>query len=276
MQSVPLDGIGKFIAGNKEWSQSYPGDRRKGHQLSKLDGKVAVIIGGTTGMALATAKLFVEQGAYVFVTGRRQHVIDDAVKEIGKNVTGIQGDLGNLDDLDRLFETVRAEKGYIDALFVSAGTGHMDQFVTNVTPEIFDHTFNINVRAVLFAVQKALPIFRDGGSIILNSSIAHLKGMPGASVYSASKAAVRAFARGWTMELKSRNIRVNVISPGPIDTPFTQPAPQTWKDAMSAAVPLGRFGRPQEIATAALFLASDDSSYITGIDLCVDGGLTQV
>jgi NAD(P)-dependent dehydrogenase (short-subunit alcohol dehydrogenase family) len=149
--------------------------------LSKLDGKVAVIIGGTTGMALATAKLFVEEGAYVFITGRRQDVVDDAVKDIGKNVRGIQGDVGNLEDLDRLFETVRLEKGHIDVLFVSAGAGHMGQFVTNVTPEVFDHTFNINVKAVLFAVQKALPLFHDGGSIILNSSIAHLKGMPGAS-----------------------------------------------------------------------------------------------
>ncbi|KAA0686438.1 SDR family NAD(P)-dependent oxidoreductase [Neorhizobium sp. P12A] len=227
-------------------------------------------------MALETAKVFVEEDAYVFVTGRRQDVIDVAVADIGKNVRGVQGDVGNMDDLDRLFETVRTEKGHIDVLFVSAGAGHMGEFVTTVTPEVFDHTFNINVKAALFAVQKALPLFRDGGSIILNSSIAHLKGMPGASVYSASKAAVRAFARGWTMELKDRNIRVNVISPGPIDTPFTQPAPQEWKDAMAAMVPLGRFGRPREIATAALFLASEDSSFITGVDLCVDGGLTQV
>lgn len=244
--------------------------------MTKLKGKVAVIIGGTTGMALETAKLFVEEGAYVFVTGRRQDVIDDAVKEIRRNVRGVQGDIANPEDLDRLFETVLEEKGQIDVLFISAGSGHMGQFVTNVTSEVFDETFNVNVKAVLFAVQKALPLFRDGGSIILNSSIAHLKGMPGASVYSASKAAVRAFARGWTMELKDRNIRVNVISPGPIDTPFTQPAPQEWKDAMTAMVPMGRFGRPREIATAALFLASDESSFITGIDLCVDGGLTQV
>lgn len=244
--------------------------------MSKLNGKVAVILGGTTGMALETARLFVEEGAFVFVTGRRQNVIDDAVKEIGRNVHGIQGDVGVLEDLDRVFETVRSERGHIDVLFCSAGSGHMDQFVTNVTPEVFDHTFNINVRAVLFAVQKALPLFRNNGSIILNSSIAHLKGMAGASVYSASKAAVRAFARGWTMELKDRNIRVNVISPGPIDTPFTQPAPQSWKDALTAMVPLGRFGRAREIATAALFLASEDSSFVTGVDLCVDGGLTQV
>lgn len=244
--------------------------------MAKLEGKVAVIIGGTTGMALETAKLFVEEGAYVFITGRRQGVIDAAVKDIGRSVRGVQSDIGTPEDLDRLFETVREEKGHIDVLFISAGSGHMGQFVTNVTPEVFDDTFNVNVKAVLFAVQKALLLFRDGGSIILNSSIAHLKGMPGASVYSASKAAVRAFARGWTMELKDRGIRVNVISPGPIDTPFTQPAPQEWKDAMTAMVPMGRFGRPREIATAALFLASDDSSFITGIDLCVDGGLTQV
>jgi NAD(P)-dependent dehydrogenase (short-subunit alcohol dehydrogenase family) len=244
--------------------------------MSRLSGKVAVILGGTTGMALETAKIFVKEGAYVFVTGRRPDVIDNAVKDIGRNVRGIQGDVGVLEDLDRVFETVRSEKSHIDVLFCSAGVGHMDQFLTNVTPEVFDHTFNINVKAVLFAVQKALPLFRDGGSIILNSSIAHLKGMPGASVYSASKAAVRAFARGWTMELKSRNIRVNVISPGPIDTPFTQPAPQSWKDALTSMVPLGRFGHVREIATAALFLASDDSSFVTGLDLCVDGGLTQV
>lgn len=244
--------------------------------MAKLAGKVAVIIGGTTGMALETAKLFVEEGAYVFVTGRRQDFVNDAVKEIGRNVRGVPGDIASPEDLDRLFETIGFEKGQIDVLFVSAGAGHMGQFVTNVTPEVFDQTFNVNVKAVLFAVQKALPLFRDGGSIILNSSIAHLKGMPGASVYSASKAAVRAFARGWTMELKDRNIRVNVISPGPIDTAFTQPAPQEWKDAMTAMVPMGRFGRPREIATAALFLACDDSSFITGIDLCVDGGLTQI
>jgi len=244
--------------------------------VAKLEGKTAVVIGGTTGMALETAKLFVEEGAHVFVTGRRQAVVDEAVQAIGRNVTGVQGDVGEPADLDRLFETIRAANGHVDVLFYSAGAGHMGQFVSNVTTDVFDHTFNVNVKAPLFAVQKALPLFRDGGSIILNSSIAHLKGMPGASVYSASKAALRAFARGWTMELKDRNIRVNVISPGPIDTPFTQPAPREWKDAMTAMVPLGRFGRPREIATAALFLASDDSSFITGVDLCVDGGLTQV
>jgi NAD(P)-dependent dehydrogenase (short-subunit alcohol dehydrogenase family) len=212
--------------------------------MSKLSGKVAVILGGTTGMALETAKVFVEEGAHVFVTGRRQDVIDVAVADIGKNVTGVQGDIGNMDDLDRLYETVRTEKGHIDVLFVSAGVGHMGEFVTTVTPEVFDHTFNINVKAVLFAVQKALPLFRDGGSIILNSSIAHLKGMPGASVYSASKAAVRAFARGWTMELKDRNIRVNVISPGPCDTPFTQPGTAGMEGCHGHDGPVGAFRAP--------------------------------
>lgn len=244
--------------------------------MGKLDGKVAVIIGGTSGMALETAKLFVEEGAHVFVTGRRQEKLDAAVAEIGHNVTGVQGDLAKMADLDRLFETVRDEKGHIDVLFVSAGSGHLGQFVHNVTEQVFHDTFVTNVKNVLFAVQKALPLFRDGGSIILNSSIAHKKALPGIGVYSASKAAVRSFARTWAMELKDRKIRVNAISPGPIDTPHTADAPQEWKDGMIAAVPMGRFGEPREIATAALFLASSDSSYITGADLCVDGGLTQV
>lgn len=244
--------------------------------MKKLDGKIAVIIGGTTGMGLATAKIFIEEGAYVFVMGRRQEVVNAAVAELGADAQGIQGDASNLADLDRLFDIVQRSKGHIDVLFASAGAGHINEPVTTVAPELYDHTFDVNVKAALFSVQKALPLFRSGGSIILNSSIAHMKGMAGSSVYSASKAALRAFARGWTMELKDRKIRVNVISPGPIDTPFTQPAPKEWKDAMAAQVPLGRFGQPREIATAVLFLASDDSSYISGIDLPVDGGLTQV
>jgi NAD(P)-dependent dehydrogenase (short-subunit alcohol dehydrogenase family) len=245
-------------------------------KVAKLDEKVAVITGGSTGMALATAKLFAVEGAKVFITGRRRDVLDAAVAEIGHHAVGVQGDVANFDDLDRLFQTVKSEAGHIDVLFASAGVGHMDQPVVSIPEDVFDLTFNVNVKAPLFTVQKALPLFRDGGSIILNSSIAHLKGLPGGSVYSASKAAVRSFARGWTVELKDRKIRVNVISPGPIDTPFTAPAPAAWKDAMTAMVPMGRFGRPEEIATAALFLASDDSSFITGIDLCVDGGLTEI
>ncbi len=227
-------------------------------------------------MAFATAKLFAAEGAKVFITGRRQEVLDAAVAEIGSGAVGVQGDVADLADLDRLYETVRAESGHIDVLFASPAVGHMDQPITSVSEAVFDTTFNVNTRAVVFTVQKALPLFNDGGAIILNSSIAHLKGLAGGSIYSASKAAVRSFARGWTVELKDRRIRVNVISPGPIDTPFTQDAPSAWKNAMTAMVPMGRFGRPEEIATAALFLASEDSSFITGIDLCVDGGLTQV
>ncbi|WP_158914747.1 SDR family NAD(P)-dependent oxidoreductase [Caulobacter sp. S45] len=244
--------------------------------MPKLSGKTAVITGGSTGMAFATAKLFAAEGAKVFITGRRQEVLDAAVAEIGSGAVGVQGDVADLADLDRLYETVRAESGHIDVLFASPAVGHMDQPITSVSEAVFDTTFNVNTRAVVFTVQKALPLFNDGGAIILNSSIAHLKGLAGGSIYSASKAAVRSFARGWTVELKDRRIRVNVISPGPIDTPFTQDAPSAWKNAMTAMVPMGRFGRPEEIATAALFLASEDSSFITGIDLCVDGGLTQV
>lgn len=244
--------------------------------MSKLKEKVALIIGGTTGMGLATAKLFVKEGASVYITGRRKEKLDEAIFELGPRATGVQGDLAHMGDLDRLYDTVRADKGHLDVLFVSAGIGHVDQFLPDVTEQLFHDTFVTNVKNVLFAVQKALPLMNDGGSIILNSSIAHLKAIPGISVYSASKAAVRSFARSWAMELKDRQIRVNTISPGPIDTPFTAPASKEWKDAMTNAVPLGRFGRPEEIATAALFLASQDSSYITGFDLCVDGGLTQV
>lgn len=228
-------------------------------------------------MALATAKRFAAEGAQVVITGRRQEVLDQAVKEIGGDAIGVQGDIARNDDLDRLYESVRTERGRIDVLFVSAGApASATEHVTTATLDDFHTTFSINVRGVLFAVQKALPLISDGGSIILNGSIAGLKGMAGAGLYCASKAAVRSFARTWTMELKDRGIRVNVISPGPIDTPFTQPASQEWKETMTAGVPLGRFGRPEEIAGAALFLASDDSSFVTGVDLCVDGGFTQV
>ncbi len=185
--------------------------------MGKLSDKVAVITGATSGMALATAKLFVEEGAYVFITGRRQKQLDDAVKAIGRNVTGVQGDAGNLADLDRLYETVKKEKGRIDVLFASAGTGEFAP-IGEVTEEQFDKTFGVNVRGTLFTVQKALPLFSDGGSIIMNGSIAGSMGFPAFGVYSASKAAVRSFARTWTVDLKARNIRVNVLSPGTIDT----------------------------------------------------------
>src|SRR6188472_3188144 len=241
----------------------------------KLDNRVAVITGATSGMALATAKLFVEEGAYVFITGRSQGRLDKAVKEIGRNVTGVQGNAGNLTDLDRLFETVKNEKGHIDVLFASAGVAELSSPLDSITEKSFDDTFDVNVRGTLFTVQKALPLIKDGGSIILNSSIAGVKGFPGTTVYSASKAAIRSFARTWTAELKGK-IRVNVISPGTIDTAIFDGTPQELKDGFVSIIPIGRIGKPDEIASVALFLASDDSSFITGIELFVDGGTAQV
>ena len=243
--------------------------------MGKLDGKVAVITAATSGMALATAKLFVEEGAYVFITGRRQEKLDDAVKAIGRNVTGVQGDAANLADLERLYETVKKEQGYIDVLFASAGQGGREM-IGSVTEEQFDTIFGLNVRGTLFTVQKALPLFRDGGSIVMNGSIASVKGMPGMSVYGASKAALRSFARTWLVELKDRKIRVNVMSPGPIDTPAMENMPPEMKEQFRSMIPRKELGRPEEIATAVLFLASDDSSFVNGSELSVDGGLAQI
>ena len=242
----------------------------------KLAGKVAVITGATSGLALATAKLFVAEGAYVFITGRRQQQLDEAVKSIGSNVTGVQGDASKISDLDRLYQTVETEKGQIDILYASAGLAELHVPIGSVTEEHFDKTFDLNVRGTLFTVQKALPLFKDGGSIIMTGSIANLKGFEGLGVYNASKAAVRSFARTWTNDLKKRKIRVNVISPGPIDTGSLVGMPKEVKDAFVSLIPMGRIGQPEEIARAALFLASDDSSFVTGIELCVDGGLAQI
>jgi NAD(P)-dependent dehydrogenase (short-subunit alcohol dehydrogenase family) len=244
--------------------------------MEKLKEKIAVITGATSGMALATAKLFVNEGAYVFVTGRRQAQLDAAVKGIGKNVTGVQGDAGNLTDLDRLFETVKAKKGHIDILFASAGVGDFNAPIGSVTEASFDHTFDVNVRGTLFTVQKALPLMRDGGSIIMTGSIASVKGFPGMSVYNASKAAIRSFARTWTLDLKARRIRVNVLSPGTIDTGVFVGVPQEVKDQFVSLIPMGRIGESEEIAKVALFLASEDSSFVTGIELFVDGGAAQI
>jgi NAD(P)-dependent dehydrogenase (short-subunit alcohol dehydrogenase family) len=233
-------------------------------------------------MGLTTAEHFVAEGAYVFITGRRRDELEAAVKQIGKGVTGVQGDVSNLADIDRLYETVKREKGHIDVLFANAGVGAPRAALGAITEQDFDKTFNINVKGLLFTVQKALPLFTDGGSILLNASVAASKGFPGMSVYSATKAAVRSFARTWTADLKDRKIRVNVISPGPIDTPiFEIPGRsaeqiEQIKAGFRAAVPMGRLGRPDEIAKAAVFLASDDSSFITGIELFVDGGTAQV
>lgn len=247
----------------------------------KLEGKVAVITGGNSGIGLATAKRFAAEGAKVVITGRRQAELDAAVKAIGPNATGVRSDVSNLTDLDRLYATVKEKFGHIDVLFANAGVGDLVP-IQSVTEAHFDKIFDINVKGLVFTVQKALPLFRDGGAILLNASVASIKGMEGFSVYSASKAAVRSFARSWTVDLKARKIRVNTISPGPIDTPIldglgtSKAETDQMKEAFAGMVPLGRIGSPDEIAKAAVFLASDDSSYVSGIELFVDGGLAQV
>jgi len=247
----------------------------------KLEGKVAVITGGNSGIGLATARRFVAEGAHVFITGRRQAELDAAVRQIGRNVTGVRGDVSNLADLDRLFATVKQQRGRLDVLFANAGVPELAP-LGSISEEHFDKVFHINVKGLLFTVQKALPLFADGGSIILNASIVASKGLEALSVYSASKAAVRSFARCWTTDLKHRKLRVNVISPGPIETPIFHKAGLTreqideFKASQVAAVPMGRMGRPNEVTKAAVFLASDDSSYVTGIELFVDGGMAQV
>ena len=243
--------------------------------MGRLEGKVAVITAATSGMALATAKRFVEEGAHVFITGRRKDKVDEAVRSIGRNITGVQGDASRLADLDRLYETVKREKGRIDILFASAGFGEFAR-LDEVTEEHFDKTFNLNVRGTLFTVQKALPLFNDNGSIFLNGSIASVKGIPAFGVYGASKAALRSFARTWLVELKDRRIRVNILSPGPIDTPGLDPLGSDAKEGFKSSIPRGEMGRPEEIATAALFLASADSSFVNGIELFVDGGSAQI
>src|ERR1700741_4053136 len=247
----------------------------------KLENKVAVVTGGNSGIGLATAKRFVAEGTYVFITGRRQAELDAAVGQIGENVTGVQGDVAKLADLDRLYSTVKAKKGRIDILFANAGTAEFAP-LGEITEEHFDKIFDTNVKGVLFTVQKALPLIHDGGSIILNASVAGSKGLEAFSVYSATKAAVRSFARSWTTDLKQRKIRVNVISPGPIETPILDGLAETKEqrqgivDHLTSMVPLGRIGEPDEIGKAAVFLASDDASYVAGAELFVDGGTAQV
>jgi NAD(P)-dependent dehydrogenase (short-subunit alcohol dehydrogenase family) len=247
----------------------------------KLEGKIAVVTGGTTGIGLATAKRFAAEGAQVFVTGRRQAELDAAVAGIGPKAIGVRADSANLSDLNRLYERVKTEAGRIDVLFVNAGGGSMLP-LGSITEEQYDDTFGRNVKGVLFTVQKALPLFADGGLIILNASIVASKGLEAISVYSASKAAVRSFARCWTTDLRHRKIRVNVLSPGYTETPIfnkaglTQERVDELKVSFAAAVPMGRMGRPDEVAKAAVFLASDDSSYVTGVELFVDGGMAQV
>jgi NAD(P)-dependent dehydrogenase (short-subunit alcohol dehydrogenase family) len=241
----------------------------------RLEGKIAVITGGNSGIGFATAQRFVQEGAFVFITGRRQDELDKAVKQIGRNAMGVQGDVSNVADLDRLYGTVKQQKGRIDVLFANAGIFE-NASLGSITEEHFDKIFSVNVKGVLFTVQKALPLLQDGGSIILIASVAGSKGFEGSTVYSATKAAIRSFARSWTVDLKNRKIRVNAISPGVIETPMSAELSEQLKTILVSTVPLGRMGRPDEIAKAVAFLASDDSSYITGIELFVDGGLAQI
>ncbi|MFN6487387.1 MULTISPECIES: glucose 1-dehydrogenase [unclassified Nostoc] len=249
--------------------------------MKKLEGKIALITGGNSGIGLATAKQFVAEGAYVYITGRRQAELDAAVEAIGKNVTAVQSDVSNLADLDRLFATIKQEQGHLDIIFANAGGGQIAPLGA-ITEEHFDKTFNINVKGLLFTVQKALPLLPEGASIILNASITSIKGTPAFSVYSATKAAVRSFARNWILDLKERKIRVNAISPGVVPTPgydhlgLNDQQLQEFVDSQANTIPLGRVGTPDEIAKAVVFLASDDSSFVNGIELFVDGGMAQI
>jgi NAD(P)-dependent dehydrogenase (short-subunit alcohol dehydrogenase family) len=250
--------------------------------MGKLEGKIAVITGGNSGLGLAAAERFVAEGAYVFIIGRRQTELDAAVKLIGRNVTAVQGDVGKLEDLDRLYTVVREKKGHLDIEFANAGAGAFVP-LEQITEEHFDHMFNTDVKGTLFTVQKALPLMAGGGSIVINGSMVSVKGIAGLSTLAASKAALRSFARTWPIEFKGRNIRVNVISPGTVITPgyktqfgFTDEQIEQMRSHTAEIAPLGRAGTPEEIASAVVFLASEDSSYITGIDLFVDGGTAQI
>jgi NAD(P)-dependent dehydrogenase (short-subunit alcohol dehydrogenase family) len=244
--------------------------------------KVALITGGNSGIGLATAKRFVAEGAQVFITGRRQPELDAAVKEIGGNVTAARGDISHLADLDRLFATIKEQKGRLDVLFANAGLGEFMP-LGQITEAHFDKTFGVNVKGTLFTVQKALPLMSEGAAIVINGSIASIKGFPAFGVYAATKAALRSFARTWSVDLKDRKIRVNVVSPGTIITPgyknelgLSDEQIEQFKAQTAATTPAGRVGTPDEIAKAVVFLASDDSSYINGIELFVDGGAAQI
>ena len=248
---------------------------------AKLDGKIALITGGSSGIGLATAKRFVEEGAYVFITGRREAELNAAVKDIGKNIKALKGDVSHLGDLDRILSVIKQDKGRLDIVFANAGVAKFAA-LGEITEEFYDFHFNINVKGMLFTVQKALPLIPDGGSIILTSSIVGSKGLGMNSVYAATKAVARSFARTWTTDLKQRRIRVNAISPGSIDTPglngllASSPAGEQRRKMIATVTPLGRLGTADEIAAAAVFLASDDASYVTGTELFVDGGFAQV
>jgi NAD(P)-dependent dehydrogenase (short-subunit alcohol dehydrogenase family) len=248
---------------------------------ASLEGKIALITGGSSGIGLATAQRFVKEGATVYIVGRRQRELDEAVALIGPNATAVRGDASSISDLDRIFEVISDEHGRLDILVTSAGLIELLEF-GSITEESFDKTFNLNARGTLFAAQKALPLMRDGGSIVLVGSIAASKGIPGYTAYSGSKATLRSYARTWAQEFKDRGIRVNTVSPGPVDTPIIDGQADTKEGAdrirasFAATIPLGRMGRPEELAAAVLFLASDESSFITGTELSVDGGMAQV
>src|SRR6201984_3313466 len=249
--------------------------------MPRLDGKVSLVTGGTSGIGLAAANALAKEGAHVYITGRREPELRTAVQHIGRNATGVRGDVSNGGDLDRLFAQIRDEKGRLDVLFANAGVAKYAA-LGSITEELFDAIFNVNVKGVLFTAQKALPLMPEGASIILNASVVGSKGLSSNSVYSATKAAIRSFARTWTTDLKDRGIRVNAISPGTIDTPGLKDllasgeAGEQRRKMVATAIPLGRFGRPDEIANAVVFLASDESSYITGTELFVDGGFAQI
>src|SRR4051812_19523226 len=255
---------------------------RRNYMPQRLAGKVAVVTGGSSGIGLATAKRFVDEGAYVFITGRRQSELDTALSEIGQNVTGIQGDVSSMSDLDRLYAKVKEQKGSLDIVFANAGTGAFAP-LGQISEEHFDKQFAVNVKGLLFTIQKALPLLRPGGSIVLNASIVSSTGNPAFSIYSATKAAVRSFARTWSVDLKERKIRVNAISPGIVPTPgyntslgMTEQQVDEYVQSSIGSIPLGRPGTTDEIAKAVSFLASDDSSYVNGIELFVDGGFAQI
>ena len=249
--------------------------------MPKLDGKVALVTGGTSGIGFAAAKALAAEGAHTYITGRRERELSAAVEEIGRNASGVRGDVSNVDDLERLYAQINGEKGRLDILFANAGIAKYAA-LGNITEALYDSIFNVNVKGVLFTVQKALPLMPQGASIILNASVVGSKGLSSNSVYSATKAAIRSFARTWTTDLRDRRIRVNAISPGTIDTPglndllASGEAGEQRRKTVASAIPLGRFGRPDEVAKAVVFLASDESSYITGAEIFVDGGFAQV
>jgi NAD(P)-dependent dehydrogenase (short-subunit alcohol dehydrogenase family) len=249
--------------------------------MKRLDGKIALVTGGTSGIGLASAKLFAAEGAHVVITGRRVEKLDEAVAEIGSNVTPVQGDVGNHDDLDRLFARIGKEYGRLDIVFANAGAAEFAPF-GNVDEGMFDRLFDGNVKGLFFSVQKALPLMPDGSAIVLTSSVVGSRGLPANSVYAATKAAIRSFARTWATDLKARGIRVNAVSPGPVDTTGLRdllasvPDGEKRREGFAQTVPLGRLATPDEIAQAVLFLASSESSYVTGTELFVDGGMGQV